>query len=110
MFGFTFNHATVPLFRRIVAALSVALVLLLSVSAVTPALHDHLHADGADHETSGAHACAVVMFAAGVALAAAIAVAAPQSTERREAIAPPRRLFFPAVRHLRPPPCGPPAC
>jgi hypothetical protein len=50
------------------------------------------------------------MFATGVALAAAIAVAAPQSTERREAIARPRQLFFPAVRHLRPPPCGPPAC
>ena len=106
----TSNHSAVPLFRRIIAALSVALLLLLSVSAVAPTLHDHLHGDGADHEATGAHLCAVVMFATGVALAAAIAFAVSETTERRETVARSRQLFFPAVRYLRPHPCGPPVC
>jgi len=63
----------VPLLHRLFAAGGIALVLLLTVLAVSPELHAWLHGDaaGADHE------CAITLFQQGVVAAATgIAVAA----------------------------------
>jgi hypothetical protein len=94
-------------FQRGCALLAVALLLLLTVSAVSPTLHAWLHPDG-DHEAN--HQCAVVLFASGVALTPATVLAAPDLawSEQRPATAP--ALFLIAARYLRQPERGPPAC
>ena len=96
-----------PLFRRLVAVLSAALLLLLSVSAVSPALHDHLHDHETDH-TSPSHVCAVALFATGLVLAVATIAVAPRSTPFALLPTAAPSVCFAAPRHLHPPERGPP--
>lgn len=92
--------------RRLLAVAGVALVLLLSMSVVSPLLHDHLHGG---ESSVAAHTCAVVLFASGVNFAlATIAIAAPRIAWRelpRVAVA---ELFVATPRYLRQPERGPP--
>lgn len=91
--------------QRGCALLAVVLLLLLTVSAVSPTLHAWLHPDG-DHEAS--HQCAVGLFASGVTLAPAIALPAPDVTWRERPPATARALFLIGTRYLRQPERGPP--
>lgn len=103
------NHHHAPLFRRFVAAVSIALLLLLSAAAVSPALHEHLHEHDSDH-ASPAHSCAVVLFATGLVLAAACFHMGPRFAPHACALTP-TLLFLPAsAHHLQPPGRAPPAC
>jgi zinc transporter ZupT len=100
------SHAS-PLLRRLLAAGSVALVLLLAVLAACPELHRWLHSD-ADHDS---HACAVALFASGVTLAAgAVAVAAPALVWHERPAVTVEEIFLAPPRYLRQPERGPPAC
>lgn len=113
MFAFTPNADTPSPFRRFIAALGVALVLLLGVAAVNPIVHAHLHdADHAGHDNAPAaspHICAVVLFASGVTFAlAAIAVAAPQLVWRERPVLAAAKLYLTPPRYLRQPERGPP--
>lgn len=95
-------------FHRLSAMGGIALLLLLTASAASPALHHWLHDAAVDHETD---ACAVVLFASGVTLAAAaLAVAAPRLawTAPRAVVA--EEIFLLAPRYLRQPERGPPGC
>jgi len=98
--------APAPLFHRFFAAAGVALMLLLTVAAASPALHQWLHGESAPDASDN---CAVVLFASGVTLAAAvIAVAAPRiawSEVRAHAVA---EIFLVSPRYLRQPERGPP--
>jgi type III secretory pathway component EscT len=58
--------------KRAAAWVSVALVLMLSVLAVSPATHEHLHCDAGQAE----HTCAITLFAQGVTTAAVAMVLA----------------------------------
>lgn len=89
------------------AALSVALLLLLTISAASPAVHDWLHLGGT-HDAN--HQCAVVLFASGVTLALALAVTAPRAAWHEEPRRAGARLFLVATRYLRQPERGPPVC
>jgi hypothetical protein len=96
-------------FRRLVAAFGIALVLLLGVAAVNPALHEHLHgADTADtHATTDT--CAVVLFGTGFTLAlGAIALSAPRPARRELIIGKLVELALASPRYLHPPERGPP--
>jgi hypothetical protein len=102
------TEAPAPFFRRFIAAIGVALVLMLATATVTPAFHDWLHVEG-DHETN--HQCAVVLFASGVALAAgAIALTGPTLAWRIFSAPAAAELFLVVPRYLRQPERGPPAC
>lgn len=94
-------------FQRACALLAAGLLLLLTLSAVSPLLHAWLHAD-ADHEPN--HQCAVVLFASGVTLAPATALTAPDLAWREQPPATARVLFLIGTRYLRQPERGPPAC
>ena len=113
MFALT-PHADAPSpFRRFIAALGVALVLLLGVAAVNPVVHAHLHdADHAGHDTAPAaspHACAVDLFANGITFAlAAIAVTAPAVAWRERPLPAVAELYLTPPRYLRQPERGPP--
>jgi hypothetical protein len=101
------NEAPAPLFRRVIAAMGVALVLLLGTASVTPVLHDWLHVEGG-HEAD--HACAVVLFASGVALAStAIDLAGPTLVWRAFSAPLVSEVFLVVPRYLRQPERGPPA-
>lgn len=97
-----------PLYRRGIAALGVALVLLLTAAGANPLVHEHLH-DGAADELASDHTCAVVLFASGVTVAVAAFALAPRvgswSTLQRPA---PAKLFLCPPRYLRQPERGPP--
>jgi hypothetical protein len=99
---------TSSLLRRLTAALSIALLLFLSASAVSPALHEHVHGHDSDH-ASPSHVCAIVLFAGGLILAAAALSAAPRAV----AFAPLSPLAFTALfaaqQHRLPPGRAPPA-
>lgn len=89
---------------------SAALLLLLSASAVSPLLHEHLHGHDDEHG-SPAHFCAVVLFAGGIVLAAgALRVAAPAAIWRELDRPRAAELFLVAPRYLRQPERGPPGC
>lgn len=103
-------NSTTPsaLVRRFGAALGVALLLLLTVSAASPALHHWLHTDGAN---DAADNCAVVLFASGITLAAtAVALTARtiawQTCDRLSF----EKIFLASPRYLRQPERGPPGC
>ncbi len=103
-------NSTTPsaLVRRFGAALGVALLLLLTVSAASPALHHWLHTDGV---TDAADNCAVVLFASGITLAATTVALAARTVVWRErdrlAFA---EIFLASPRYLRQPERGPPVC
>lgn len=102
-------EAPLPFFRRAIAALGVALVLLLSASAASPGLHHHFHGDGA--QDAGNDNCAVVLFANGLTLAvAAIGVAAPHATWSERAPQFVEEILLASPRYLRQPERGPPVC
>lgn len=106
----TFNSESQSFFRRFVAAIGVALVLVLGSAAVSPLLHEHLH-DDASATSDTPHACAVVLFASGVTFAlAASAVTAPRTTERERAVPQTTEIFRITPRYLHQPERGPPAC
>ena len=109
-------------FRRLLAAVCVALVLALGAMAANPALHALAHADDAacDHgehrhnpvpaDTAGAdHVCAITLFAQGLTLAASISVppAAPAIWHELKSATVEEPLLT-APRFLHAPPCGPP--
>lgn len=96
-----------PLFTRLLAAGCAALIVALSVLAVSPTLHDWLHG----HDSPTNDQCAVVAFAGGIVLAAAaVAVAAPRIGWCERARVFPRTFFLVTPRYLRQPERGPPAC
>lgn len=115
---------------RAIAVLAAGMVMLLSASSVSPALHEWLHDLGQDHaghsclhhgthstedETSdvagrGDHQCAVTLFAQGhvltalfIALLFLIVAVSPAP------VFPARLLAFAAVDYAWPHSCGPPA-
>ncbi len=108
------THADAPSpFRRFIAALGVALVLLLGVAAVNPVVHAHLHeADHAGHDGAPAaspHVCAVELFASGIAFAlAATAVASPRLAWHERPPVALAELYLTPPRYLRQPERGPP--
>lgn len=113
MFALTPNADAPSPFRRFIAALGVALVLLLGVAAVNPVLHAHLHdGDHPVHDSAPAaspHACAVDLFASGITFAlGAIALAAPSLAWRERPSAALAELYLTPPRYLRQPERGPP--
>ena len=89
-----------------VRPVAAALVLVLSVFAASPELHDWLH--HGDAPTAGDH-CAVVLFASGVSLALdAPFVVPPSAVQHREPRALVREIFLASPRYLRQPERGPP--
>lgn len=104
-----FHNTDTPLLRRLVAALSLALLLLLNVATVSPALHEHLHAHDADH-TSTSHACAIVLFGHGLVVDAASVDATPPAPSFIHSAALATTVVVAAPRHWLPPGRGPPAC
>jgi hypothetical protein len=101
------DHAQ-PWFRRCLAAAGVALLLLLTVSAASPALHHWLHGDSV---TDTGDNCAVVLFAGGVTLAAAaLVVAAPRIVWNDRCVRSVEEIFLTSPRYLRQPERGPPGC
>ncbi len=98
---------TPELLRRFAASLSAGLVLLLTLAAASPKLHEELHAD---HAVPHADACAVVLFAAGVTAALATAlVSAPRLCARELVGGEAPEIFLVAPRYLWQPERGPPS-
>jgi hypothetical protein len=95
-------------FRRVLAGGCAALVFALTIFAASPAAHDLLHR--ADQRDAGDDACAVVLFAGGVALPAAMYVATPPEcfAEAPLPVAATEVLLL-VPRYLRQPERGPPA-
>jgi hypothetical protein len=92
--------------RRLVAAAGVAVVLALTVLAVSPALHAWLH--GEKHLDPDDD-CAVVLFAHGLTPALAVVLLLGQFLRpRREKPPAPEILFLVAPSFDLPPGCGPP--
>jgi hypothetical protein len=93
---------------RILAAGCAALVLALTIFAVSPAAHGLLHDDGHEHAVSD-DACAVVMFASGVSLPVApIAVIPPTAVACAISPVTAAEVFLISPRYLRQPERGPP--
>ena len=104
----SFTWASVPFLHRLNAVLGIALLLLLTTAAACPALHHWLHAES---ETDAGDNCAIVLFASGIVLAAAtVAVTAPHSVWREQALGTVAEIFLASPRYLRQPERGPPAC
>lgn len=114
-----------PLSTRFAASFAAALVLVLTVLAVSPALHAWLHSDSATHSAcshdhgpfppgpSDEHGddagCVVTLFAHGGAeLAVAPALLAPVSLCRLATLAVASIPAAAAPAHILPPGCGPP--
>jgi hypothetical protein len=92
--------------RRLLAAGGIALVLLLSVLAVSPELHHFFHGDHDDGHEDG---CAVVLFAHGVSTTVDTAILASTPVERRELVRlPAAEILLTSSRYLHPPERGPP--
>jgi hypothetical protein len=81
------------------------LVLMLSVAAVAPSLHELLHDGHSDHSTDR---CAVVLFAGGLTIATAFALLAPKAVwpERRPVAI--ELIYLVTPRYLLQPERGPP--
>ena len=93
--------------RRLLAAGSAVLVLILTILAASPAAHGLLHRDGA--QTAGDDACAVVMFASGVSLPVGpIAILPPTTLRADVSPATATEVFLISPRYLRQPERGPP--
>ena len=94
-------------FRRFLAAGAAVLVFALGVFSASPVLHDWLHAQ---HTTPASDACAVVLFADGVALTLAVQIPPPPVADWTEAHSPASiEIFLDSPRYLRQPERGPPA-
>ena len=93
--------------HRLLAAGCVALVLALTVLAVSPSLHAWLHGEKQLDTDDG---CAVVLFAQGVTagLAAIVAVVGALRVLAEE-LPKPHQLLLEAPRFQFPPGCGPPS-
>jgi len=101
-------EVSAPLFRRILAAMGVALLLLLTASAASPALHQWLHGESAHADSDN---CAVVLFASGITLATAIiAIEALQISWEELRPRSVEEIFLTAPHYLRQPERGPPVC
>jgi len=98
---------SVPLLQRIGAAWAAVLLLVLTLAAASPTLHEWLHRAGMDAEDG----CAVVLFASGITAAAAvIAITVPAVAWCLCRVAPYQEFFVTTPRYLRLPERGPPAC
>jgi len=94
------------LMRRLIAAGGVALVLALTVLAVSPALHAWLHGE---NQLDPNDDCAVVLFAHGLTPAlAALVLLGLVLRPRLEQPSAPDLLFLVAPSFDLPPGCGPP--
>ena len=92
--------------HRLVGAGCAALILLLSVLAVSPSLHQRLHRESQPEHEDG---CAVVLFSVGFTEAAAAAVLAVVALCLAEKLArAPDGVDLPAPHFQLPPGCGPP--
>ncbi|MEO6004039.1 MAG: hypothetical protein ABIZ04_14115 [Opitutus sp.] len=100
--------APIALLRRFGAAVGIALLLLISASAASPALHQWLHADSGFDASDN---CAVVLFASGVTIASAL-IALTGSANRwiRLRPLPIEEVLVVSPRYLRLPERGPPEC
>ena len=96
--------------RRLLAAGAAALVLLLTVLAVSPQLHAGFHAhDAATAADANDDGCVISLFAGGVTAAPAAPVfAAPPATFLTAAYAPRAKIFVSPPRYLHQPERGPP--
>jgi hypothetical protein len=93
-------------FGRLIAAVCVALVLALSVLAVSPSLHAWLHGE---KQLDADDDCAVVLFAQGVTpVLAAVLVLVAALRALAENPPAPRLLVLEAPCFRLPPGCGPP--
>ena len=98
-------------FRRLLALGAAALVLLLTVLAVSPQLHTsfHDHHDDCTAENTQDEGCVVTLFAAGVTAAPApLVVVAPPTTHLRAEFSPHSEIFVTPPRYLHQPERGPP--
>lgn len=94
--------------RRWLALGCTALVLALTISAASPAAHGLLHSGNGDGTTDDA--CAVVMFASGVALPVGpISIAPPETLTAGISPVTAAEIFLVSPRYLRQPERGPPA-
>jgi hypothetical protein len=99
------NYFPEPL-RRLVAAAGVAMVLALTVLAVSPTLHAWLHGE---KQLDANDDCAVVLFAHGLTPALAALVLLGLFLPSRRAVLPlPEVLLLVAPSFDLPPGCGPP--
>jgi hypothetical protein len=95
-----------PFFRRILAGGCVALIVALAAFGANPRWHERLHPGQPLGEGDG---CAIVLFAAGVALTLALTVMVPVLVEWPELPAvTQRKIFLLPPRYLRQPERGPP--
>lgn len=97
-------------FRRFIAAGAAALVLLLTILAVSPQLHAGLHAHDATTESvQKDDGCVISLFAGGVTAApAALLLAAPATAYLAAAVTPRTEIFVSPPRYLLQPERGPP--
>jgi hypothetical protein len=87
--------------------MGVGLVLLLTILAASPELHERFH--GADQHTEEEDGCAVELFASGVSLSVCSAtVPSPSTGWREESLPFVREIFLAIPRYLRQPERGPP--
>ncbi len=105
------STSTVHPFRRLWALGAAALVLLLTVLAVSPQLHTafHGHDDDCAAENSQDEGCVVTLFAAGVTAAPTpLVVVAPPQAHLRADFSPHSEIFVSPPRYLHQPERGPP--
>ena len=105
------SPSTVHPLRRLLALGATALVLLLTVLAVSPQLHTGLHGHHHDcpAENTQDEGCVVTLFAAGVTAAPApLVVVAPPPTHLRAEFSPHSEIFFSPPSYLHQPERGPP--
>lgn len=96
---------SIPLLQRIGAAWAALLLLVLTLAAASPTLHEWLHRAGVDADDN----CAVVLFASGItAAAAAIALSLPSGAWRICRAVAYQEFFVTTPRYLRLPERGPP--
>jgi hypothetical protein len=97
-------------FHRFIAAGAAALVLLLTILAVSPQLHAGLHAhDVATDSAQNDDGCVISLFAGGVTAApVAVTLTAPTVVHTEIAFAPRAEIFVSPPRYLHQPERGPP--
>lgn len=104
------NSPALRSFHRFIAAGSAALVLLLTILAVSPQLHADVHGHSHPHDAVPSdEGCVVTLFAAGVTAAPAVLiVAAPPVTHVAPAPDTHVEIFVSPPRYLHQPERGPP--
>ena len=94
------------IFRRVLAAGCIALVLALGVFAASPGLHEQLHHHD---QSSGDDGCAVVLFSNGVSVPLAMPTVPPAPVEwSSQPLAHTTELWSDSPRYLLKPGRGPP--